>query len=71
MIVTDVMMPQLNGVDLAEKLKILRPDIHVLFISGYAAGHLSAFSKDDPPGPLLQKPFSPDALTNKVYQILN
>jgi PAS domain S-box-containing protein len=56
-LLTDVVMPRLGGGTLAAEMATLRPDVHVLYMSGYASGEL--------PGPastLLQKPFTRDRL---------
>jgi signal transduction histidine kinase/CheY-like chemotaxis protein len=71
LLLTDVVMPHLNGPELAERLTRLRPGMRVLFMSGYsrnAAGqapHLGAAV------PRLEKPFSPDALLRMVRGALD
>ena len=66
LLVTDVMMPGGNGRDLARKAQRLRPDLRVLFMSGFAG---LAFDSDGPAascGAFLQKPFTLDALLEAV-----
>jgi len=63
LLLTDVIMPGMDGRELAERMMITRPDTRILFMSGYA----------EPPIPdevLLQKPLTPDALARKVAAIL-
>jgi len=63
LLLTDVIMPGMDGRELAERMMITRPDTRILFMSGYA----------EPPIPdevLLQKPVTPDALAQKVAAIL-
>jgi FixJ family two-component response regulator len=61
----------MNGKQLADRLVKTRPEIEVLFISGYADGSL--FSRDEQNGrfELLEKPFSPLVLTRKVRELLD
>jgi PAS domain S-box-containing protein len=71
LLVTDVVMPEMGGVTLAERLSALRPELKVLYASGYTgdpADHPSLFTLDRPH---LQKPFTPVALAQKVREVLN
>ncbi len=58
-------MPQMNGVVLAERLVSLRPDMAVLYMSGYT--DCAIFNH----GRFIQKPFAPDALARKVRGVLD
>ena len=60
----------MNGRDLADRLKVLLPPLKVLFISGFTADVIAKRGVLDPDVVLLQKPFSPAALTAKVREIL-
>jgi CheY-like chemotaxis protein len=71
LLVTDVVMPQMNGKALAEQIKATRPDIKVLFISGYTANVLAEHRLLEGGMALLQKPFTPHALTHKVREMLD
>ena len=71
LLLTDVVMPQMSGPEVAEKIQIARPEIKVLYMSGYpdhpvfdqdGVSHLTGF---------LQKPFSPPALAQKVREVLD
>lgn len=70
LLVTDFMMPHLNGRQLAERLKPLRPDMKVLFLSGHAEGVADQGGLPGQEAPFLQKPFVPDVLTRKVREVL-
>jgi PAS domain S-box-containing protein len=61
-VVTDIGMPEMDGYQLARYLAAERPDLPVLFLSGYG--------DVDTANPFLQKPFSPDALVRKVGELL-
>lgn len=70
-LLTDVIMPGMNGLELCRRLREDKPDLKVLYISGYpedvianqgeAAGHIE----------LLEKPFSPTRLLAKIHEILS
>jgi CheY-like chemotaxis protein len=74
LLLTDVVMPRLNGVELASQLTRLRPDTKVLYMSGFAVVGAQLDQAGGPslePGALiLAKPFSADALTRKVHEVL-
>ena len=67
---TDMVLPLMNGRELAERLKIARPEMKVLFTSGYADETIG--SRGTVAGDLafLPKPFSPEELTSKVAHSL-
>ena len=70
-LLTDVVMPKMSGREMARRLLEERPRLRVLYMSGYAdAGPDGAGSPDDGAA-LLHKPFSPDALTQKLRQVLD
>ncbi len=70
LLVTDVIMPHMNGPELAEKLTAVRPDIGVLYISGYSNNDISEHGVVDTQIELLQKPFTPQTLARRVREIL-
>ena len=69
LLVTDVVMPGMNGPALAQRLIGLRPDLRVLFISGHA-GLLEPPSGDNPNMSFLSKPFAASVLTARVAEML-
>jgi two-component system, cell cycle sensor histidine kinase and response regulator CckA len=71
LLVTDMTMPGFSGSELARRLSVPRPDMQVLFISGYTDVELSLMGKDKQPIQFLQKPFHPDAFLSKTRQILD
>jgi len=75
LLLTDVTMPRLNGVELAGRLTRQRPDTKVLYMSGFALVGAQTEQLSGPglqPGdPILPKPFSTEALTRKVREILD
>ncbi len=71
LMLTDVMMPQMSGKRLATALEEFRPEIAVLYMSGYTDDALAHHGVLDPNTPLLQKPFTPEVLSRKVREILD
>ncbi len=70
LMITDVVMPQLGGLDLARRLALLRPDTRVLYVSGYSENDMSEQGILASELEFLEKPFTPQALTRKVREVL-
>jgi len=70
LLVTDVIMPQMNGHELAAKLCALRPDMKVLYVSGYSDTDIDDHGTLDPRHELLQKPFTPQTLARKIHEVI-
>jgi CheY-like chemotaxis protein len=70
LVLSDVAMPQLNGVQLLEALSVSHPDLPVLLISGYAVEDLIARGIAAPCG-ILMKPFTPERLLDAVRRCLS
>jgi CheY-like chemotaxis protein len=64
-------MPQMGGKELAERLRLNRPGIKVLFTSGYTDNTIVQHGLLDPDTAFLEKPFSPAALVRKVREVLD
>jgi CheY-like chemotaxis protein len=71
LLVTDVVLPGLNGVRLAERLKARLPGLEALYISGYPGDAMFRGDVFDPGPAFLAKPFTRHVLTQKVREILN
>jgi len=71
LIVTDVVMPGMNGSELAEQITGMMPDTELLFISGYTGGALVEHGVLASGTNFLQKPFSPDSFVRTVRKILD
>ncbi|HKP94333.1 MAG TPA: PAS domain S-box protein [Fibrobacteria bacterium] len=70
LLLTDAVMPNMNGGKLARELKALHPGLKTLFISGYAQDVLSAADTKLLDGAFLQKPFTQAALLSKLREAL-
>lgn len=72
LLITDVVMPDLRGPELARRLVIDRPGMGTLFMSGYMDDALGEDTSTLPvPIDFIQKPFSPSALAVRVRELLN
>ncbi len=70
LLVADVVMPRMGGVELAERLRAERPDTRVLHVSGYLERSLPTTPKPPAGTAFLQKPFLPEQLARKVRAVL-
>jgi PAS domain S-box-containing protein len=71
LMVTDVIMPKLNGRELAERVAAVHPEMHVLYMSGYTDNAVVTNGVLQGAMPFLQKPFTPTALARKVREMLD
>src|SRR6266480_823438 len=71
LLLTDVVMPGLNGRELASRLADLRPDARVIFMSGYTDDAVTRHGVLEPGSAYVQKPFTPDAIARKVREVLD
>jgi PAS domain S-box-containing protein len=70
LLITDVIMPEMNGKELANNLQVLYPQLKCLFMSGYTANFIALHDVLDEGVNFIKKPVSPPALANKVREIL-
>ncbi len=71
LLLTDVAMPQMSGPEVAEKLTVVRPEIKVLYMSGYPDHPVFEQGGIKRDTAFLQKPFTPNVLTQKVREVLD
>jgi PAS domain S-box-containing protein len=71
LLVADVVMPRVSGPELARRLAPSRPEMKVLFISGYTDGELAPYGVLKEGTSLLRKPFKPEALARRVRALLD
>lgn len=70
LLLTDVVMPQMGGFELAERFRELRPDAKVVMMSGYTQGNVIPRGVSDGTTPFIQKPFETQQLMRTVQRAL-
>jgi PAS domain S-box-containing protein len=70
LLLTDIIMPGMNGRELAQSVAALNPDIRVVYMSGYTDDVLAGSGGLEPGIPLLEKPFTPCLLIEKIREVL-
>jgi two-component system cell cycle sensor histidine kinase/response regulator CckA len=70
LLLTDVLMPGMNGREVAQQFVSLRPETKVLFMSGYTEDAITHLGILEPGVAFIEKPFSPDELARKVRRVL-
>ena len=71
LLLTDVIMPEMSGRDLADRLVPQHPEMKVLFMSGYTDDVIADHGVLDAGTAFIQKPFAPDVLARKVRDVLD
>ncbi len=70
MLLTDLIMPRMSGTELKTKILALRPGIRCLFMSGYTDDSISEHGVLNSETAFIEKPFSPDAISQKIREVL-
>jgi two-component system, cell cycle sensor histidine kinase and response regulator CckA len=71
LVLTDVVMPEMGGRELAERIRRRKPDLPLLFMSGYTEDELVRRGVADGHTTLVEKPFSPVTLTRKIREAID
>ncbi|HEU5081136.1 MAG TPA: response regulator [Opitutaceae bacterium] len=71
LLLTDIVMPQMGGRELAERMLKMKPDLRVLFMSGYVDDPVILHAVREASIPFLEKPFTRDGLAKKVREALD
>jgi PAS domain S-box-containing protein len=71
LLLTDVIMPGMSGRALALRLVPMRPDVRIIYMSGYTDDAITRHGVLEPGVTYVQKPFTPDALVRKVREVLD
>ena len=70
LLLTDIVMPEMDGIELARRASELDPDIKIMFITGFAAVALNPDSRAPKDAKVLSKPFHLRDLVNEVHKAL-
>jgi CheY-like chemotaxis protein len=70
LVLTDVIMPEMNGREMADRMAAVRPDARILFMSGYTGDAIAPFEIVDSGRRFLQKPFTRAELLEKMRELL-
>jgi CheY-like chemotaxis protein len=71
LLLTDVVMPGMSGGELAQRIRNQRPTVRVLYMSGYADDAIVRHGVSVDEASFIQKPYTLDALTGKVRELLD
>ncbi len=71
LVITDIHMPEMSGIELATSIRKIRPETKVLFISGYSVRAFSPQTGTEMGAAFLQKPCMPHLLSRKVREVLD
>ncbi len=71
LLLTDVVMPRMSGQELSDRLKTMRPDTRVLYMSGYSEDAIIHHGVMEMGAEFIEKPFSIESLTRKIRQMLD
>jgi nitrogen-specific signal transduction histidine kinase len=71
LVLSDVVMPRIGGKELDEALRTLRPDLPLLFMSGYPGQEIAERGLMDPGASFIQKPFAPGELAERIRELLD
>jgi PAS domain S-box-containing protein len=71
LLLTDVVLPEFSGPELAREITEAQPSVRVLFVSGYTDDAITQHGVLEPGSPFLQKPFTPTSLARKIRDVLD
>ncbi|HXF94696.1 MAG TPA: PAS domain S-box protein [Gemmatimonadales bacterium] len=71
LLIADVVMPEIGGREVAARITALRPEVRVLYVSGYTEDAIAHYGVLDPAAAFLEKPFTPAILARRVRELLD
>ncbi len=69
-VITDMVMPRMNGFDASQKMRMLRPDIPIIYATGYDPSLVTDNTRSMPNSKLISKPFNPDELDGFITDMI-
>jgi two-component system cell cycle sensor histidine kinase/response regulator CckA len=70
LVISDIVMPEMSGLELRERLRTIRPGLPLLLMSGYSQEAITRLGNPASLGPLVEKPFTVQGILEKVEQVL-
>jgi two-component system cell cycle sensor histidine kinase/response regulator CckA len=70
LLLVDVVMPEMSGLELAPRIKALRPEVHVILMSGHKDDQILLHASLNPHTPFFHKPFTLEALVRTIQDVL-
>src|SRR5207253_9499538 len=70
LVLTDLVMPEMGGITMVQELRAKRPDIHVLYMTGYAEEAIQQEGSLEEGAQLIKKPFTPTQLMTRMSEVL-
>ncbi len=71
LLLTDIMMPGMNGIDLAKEFIVTNPEVKIFFMSGYVCPSVARHGIPGSEYAFVQKPFTPNSLVKKMRNVLS
>jgi CheY-like chemotaxis protein len=71
LVISDIVMPEMSGLELRDRLRMMRPSVPVLLMSGYSQEAITRLGNRESLGPLIEKPFTVDGLLENVRSVLH
>jgi hypothetical protein len=71
LLITDVVMPKMSGREVSDSLQSLRPEVKVLYMSGYTISTVSHYGVLEKEANFIKKPFTPEGLALKVREVMD
>jgi CheY-like chemotaxis protein len=71
LVISDMVMPEMSGLELRQRLRALRPDLPVLLMSGYSEEAITRLGSAGSLGPLIEKPFTVQGILRKIKEALS
>jgi two-component system cell cycle sensor histidine kinase/response regulator CckA len=70
LVVSDMVMPEMSGLELRQRLRAVRPDLPMLLMSGYSEEAITRLGSQESLGPMIEKPFTVQGLLDKIRDAL-